>query len=189
MHYATAHTQQWVAQRYFGEQRSYVLPDGGRGHSELMVRAHVTVSEEGATLPGASGSPLFGSRGHVHGVLSAGLGCSGTTTYYQSLVDAWEGGGTLGTSLRYWLDPEGLGVLSIDGAYAGSEDAGHRPAVEIGARDDARAQSAGAGAADRWLILLLAAASLRHSGRAFPAALPRWRRLHDRCRRVVRSAP
>ncbi len=77
--------------------------------------------EQGVTEPGSSGSPLFDQDHRIIGQLYGGAAaCSGTVNngqydYYGRLGVSWTGGGSSGTRLSDWLDPDGTGVLVNDG--------------------------------------------------------------------------
>lgn len=76
--------------------------------------------ESGTTEPGSSGSALFdaGSR-RIVGTLSGGdssCNTAGGSDCFGKFSLAWDRGVSPATRLRDWLDPEGIGPLSIPGS-------------------------------------------------------------------------
>jgi len=74
----------------------------------------------GTTEPGSSGSPLFDQNHRVVGQLTGGeASCSNNAPdYYGKLSYSWNTGTDSGSRLRDWLDPDGTGVLVLDGLSA-----------------------------------------------------------------------
>jgi lysyl endopeptidase len=77
-------------------------------------------SPPGVTEPGSSGSPLYTADHRFIGQLHGGPSACGATgdnlsDYYGRFSVSWTGGGTSSTRLSDWLDPLGLGVLTLDG--------------------------------------------------------------------------
>jgi len=74
----------------------------------------------GVTEPGSSGSPLFNPSGEIIGSLTGGqASCSFPLQpdYYGKLSYSWESNGSDSSSqLKYWLDPNQTGVLSLNGS-------------------------------------------------------------------------
>jgi hypothetical protein len=73
----------------------------------------------GVTEGGSSGCPLFSAEGYLIGSLTGGnASCSNPDEpdYYGKLSYAWVSEGEDSTrQLKYWLDPENTGVLSLKG--------------------------------------------------------------------------
>lgn len=74
----------------------------------------------GVTETGSSGSPLFSDKGHIIGQLYAGWSaCEGTENngefdLYGRFATSWSSGNTEGSSVRFWLDPNGSEVTKIE---------------------------------------------------------------------------
>ena len=80
--------------------------------------------DHGASLSGASGSPLFDENGRVRGQLQGGSGgCLATNrdSSYGILAVSWDLGVHRETRLADWLDPDNTGVLLINGTNGGVE--------------------------------------------------------------------
>ena len=73
--------------------------------------------EVGTTEPGSSGSPLFDPNHYVTGLLSGGSATciNPVTDYFYRLSEAWDNYPDSINQLKYWLDPNGLGQISIPG--------------------------------------------------------------------------
>jgi hypothetical protein len=73
--------------------------------------------DNSATEPGSSGSPLFDPHLNIIGQLRGGLSACGNSKadWYGSIGASWTGGGTNGTRLRNWLDPNNSGVVVLGG--------------------------------------------------------------------------
>ena len=71
----------------------------------------------GTTQSGSSGAALFNAQGQVIGQLHGGDAACGNDSYdsFGRLYNSWEGGGTADSRLKDWLDPIGLGLLSMEG--------------------------------------------------------------------------
>jgi len=71
----------------------------------------------GSTEVGSSGSPLFNQNKQIIGQLEGGAAaCSNNASdNYGWFRRSMEGDGTPEGSLRFWLDPDNTGVVSIDG--------------------------------------------------------------------------
>lgn len=74
--------------------------------------------DQGTTELGSSGSGLWNTQKHIVGILSGGTAsCNAPADpdWYGRLALAWEGGGTVSTQLRPWLDPQNALVTFLDG--------------------------------------------------------------------------
>ena len=76
----------------------------------------------GVTEGGSSGSPLFNQDGLIVGQLCCGLAsqsCEDTMQLdiYGWINKSWEGAGTPETRLKDWLDPNGTGLLTLNGKF------------------------------------------------------------------------
>jgi len=71
----------------------------------------------GTTEDGSSGAPLFNENKHVVGQLYGGLASCSNDEFdgFGWMHKSWEGNGTPQTRLKDWLDPDGLGLTSLDG--------------------------------------------------------------------------
>lgn len=71
----------------------------------------------GTTEGGSSGSPIFNENKQVIGQLRGGLAaCSNDLSdNYGSINASWLGDGTMGGSLKPWLDPDDTGITEMDG--------------------------------------------------------------------------
>ncbi|PHN04226.1 proprotein convertase P-domain-containing protein [Flavilitoribacter nigricans] len=85
--------------------------------NHLIVNSWTT----GTTQSGSSGGPLFNERGQAIGQLHGGDAACGNSSYdaFGRLFNSWEGGGTPDSRLKDWLDPIGLGRLSVEGKEQG----------------------------------------------------------------------
>lgn len=132
VHHGDAAAKRFVAQRVVGSALLRLV----RGTDALTLQSWHTNLLRGSTPPGSSGSGLFDALARVNGLLSSGDSCSESFAgnYYQKLTEVWDGGGSADTSLRYWLDADDLGVVSIDGVDANTVSTAEpkRPAVIIG---------------------------------------------------------
>ena len=74
-------------------------------------------SDNSATEPGSSGSPLFDPHRNIIGQLRGGRSACGNSKadWYGSIGASWTGGGTNATRLRNWLDPNNSGVAVLSG--------------------------------------------------------------------------
>src|SRR6185295_18357287 len=72
----------------------------------------------GVTEPGSSGSPLYDQNrryiGQLHGGPSA-CGAGDLSDYYGRFSVSWEGGGTVATRAKDWLDPAATGAVTLNG--------------------------------------------------------------------------
>lgn len=78
----------------------------------------VTDWDDGTTEGGSSGSPLFDSNKRIVGQLSGGGAACGNNLEddYGKIWYSWnQNGNTAGVSLQSWLDPDNIGLTSIDG--------------------------------------------------------------------------
>jgi PKD repeat protein len=85
-----------------------------------------TQSNFGVTEGGSSGSPLFNYSGNIIGSLTGGqASCSYPTKpdYYGKFSYSWESNGNNSTrQLKYWLDPDNTGELSLSGSNFNPSD-------------------------------------------------------------------
>ena len=85
-----------------------------------------TQSNYGVTEPGSSGSPLFNSSGNIIGGLTGGqASCTSPQLpdYYGKFNYSWESNGSDSSrQLKYWLDPDNTGVLSLNGSNFNPSD-------------------------------------------------------------------
>jgi hypothetical protein len=95
-------------------------PWGGYPHD-----THLRVADWdlGTTEPGSSGSPIFNSSKHITGLLHGGHAACGNddADWYGRIYSSWAGGGTPSTRLSDWLDPNGIGAMSLDGKNPGMD--------------------------------------------------------------------
>jgi lysyl endopeptidase len=77
----------------------------------------------GTTEPGSSGSPIFNPNKQITGQLHGGHAACGNDEpdWYGRFHTSWTGGGTASTRLSDWLDPNGIGAMSLDGKYPGMD--------------------------------------------------------------------
>lgn len=84
----------------------------------FKYNSHWQVSrwDEGATEGGSSGSALFNKSGQLFGTLTGGeASCKNPVNdYFQKLSEEWEPYTDPARQLKYWLDPLGSGVDSLD---------------------------------------------------------------------------
>ncbi len=89
------------------------------GAAPIANGNHITVEDWdiGTTEGGSSGSPLFNRLGRVVGQLHGGFAACGNNDLdsYGWFHSSWEGGGSVTTRLRDWLDPDDTGVIVLDG--------------------------------------------------------------------------
>ena len=80
--------------------------------------------ELGSTEGGSSGSPMFDQNGRIVGQLHGGYAACGNdrSDWYGKVSRSWEGGGSPGSRLRDWLDPDGSGVSELDGIFLRDPD-------------------------------------------------------------------
>lgn len=71
---------------------------------------------DGAFSIGSSGAALLDQQQRIIGQLHGGNNsCNDSQAWYGRLALSWEGGGTAATRLKDWLDPDGTGVMTLDG--------------------------------------------------------------------------
>ena len=77
----------------------------------------------GTTEGGSSGSPIFNPNKQVVGLLHGGwASCTNDREdWYGRFYRSWTGGGTASTRLSDWLDPNGIGAMSLDGRDSGRD--------------------------------------------------------------------
>lgn len=82
---------------------------------------HLIISDWdiGSTEGGSSGAPLFDQDGFLIGQLHGGLASCTNDEYdsYGWFNKSWEGGGTIDTRLKDWLDPDNLGIERLEGKW------------------------------------------------------------------------
>lgn len=95
----------------FTQLTNYLVTTPGTTHLRIVDW------DDGTTEPGSSGSPLFNKQKRVVGQLHGGYAsCTSITSdWYGKFASSWLGGGTSGSSLKPWLDPDNSGVLILDG--------------------------------------------------------------------------
>jgi len=76
--------------------------------------------EVGATEPGSSGSPLYNMNHKIIGQLYGGVSACGNPRnqmwdVYGAFYISWDSGSTKETRLKDWLDPDGTGVMEVEG--------------------------------------------------------------------------
>ena len=94
----------------------------GQGGTPVPNGNHLIIEDWniGTTEMGSSGSPLFNSDRRVVGQLHGGAASCSNNEYdsYGWFATSWTGGGTSGSRLRDWLDPDNSGTLTLDGHSA-----------------------------------------------------------------------
>jgi len=75
--------------------------------------------EVGTTEDGSSGGPLFNTQGQVIGQLHGGRAACSNTEFdaYGWFGTSWEGNNHPTNSLKYWLDPDRLGLEEYPGRW------------------------------------------------------------------------
>ena len=105
------------------EKRISFDNDPGAFYSMSIDVTHIEVLnwDIGSTEVGSSGSPLFNEKGQVIGQLEGGSAACGNngSDIFGWTRKSWTGGGSTNSSLKSWLDPDGLGVLELDGKDCG----------------------------------------------------------------------
>ncbi|MEZ5360209.1 MAG: trypsin-like peptidase domain-containing protein [Candidatus Zixiibacteriota bacterium] len=73
--------------------------------------------EDGTTEGGSSGSPLFDPNHRIIGQLHGGYAsCTSITSdWYGKVARSWLGGGSSSNQLKYWLDPDNTGAMTLNG--------------------------------------------------------------------------
>ncbi|MEI6682647.1 MAG: T9SS type A sorting domain-containing protein [Bacteroidota bacterium] len=95
--------------------------NGGSKVSHWMVTWSETLHGHGTTEGGSSGSPLFDNQGRLVGTLTGGQSSCDSVAlnspdYYGQFAYHWDQNGTDSLSvLKYWLDPNNSGVMSLGG--------------------------------------------------------------------------
>lgn len=91
----------------------------GAGNNSVPDGDHIIIPDWdiGTTEDASSGAPLFNNRKQVVGQLHGGVALCGNDGYdlFGRFYSSWEGGGTAGTRLRDWLDPDHIGLDVLDG--------------------------------------------------------------------------
>lgn len=91
----------------------------GSGSTPVPGGNHLIVPswDIGATESGSSGAPLFNRQRRVVGQLRGGAASCNNNQYdaFGWFRYSWTGGGTPGTRLKDWLDPDNTGLLFLDG--------------------------------------------------------------------------
>jgi len=77
----------------------------------------------GTTESGSSGSPIFNPNKQIVGLLHGGwASCTNDREdWYGRFYRSWTGDGTASTCLSDWLDPNGIGAMSLDGRDPGRD--------------------------------------------------------------------
>lgn len=83
--------------------------------SPVVEHWQVVNYEGGTTEPGSSGSALFNEKHQVVGQLhGGGAGCGNLNSdWYGKFSDSWLNGPTPSKQLKYWLDPDSTGALTM----------------------------------------------------------------------------
>ncbi len=106
--------------------------NGGSKVTHWMVSWAETLHGHGTTEGGSSGSPLFDNQGRLIGTLTGGQSSCDSASmnspdYYGQFAYHWDKNGTDSLSvLKFWLDPNNSGVMSL-GGYSLSVDETARP--------------------------------------------------------------
>lgn len=104
-----------TSRRYYAQ-----LPDNSHWQANWVA----TVTNQGITEGGSSGSPLFNSAKRILGKLSGGPSSCGAVAgdkndYYGKLSYDWTSNGAAASQqLKPWLDPANTGTTAIDGRAA-----------------------------------------------------------------------
>jgi lysyl endopeptidase len=95
------------------------------GYTSPGNATHLKVADwdVGTTEHVSSGSPIFNSNKHITGLLHGGWAACGNneSDWYGRIYRSWTGGGTASTRLSDWLDPSGIGAMSLDGRDPGRD--------------------------------------------------------------------
>lgn len=128
VHHGNGRAKQFVEQRVASGNIAYLVGE----LVGLVISTWHTELVRGSTPFGSSGSALFDSESRVLGVLSLGAICAGDPAGndYQQLATAWTGDGTPETSVKPWLDPDGVGFKLLAGRWPDEE--GTAPSGEPG---------------------------------------------------------
>ncbi len=103
------------------EDNPLTMTDGfTNGPSSNFTHVRVTDWDLGTTEPGSSGSPLFDQNERVVGQLHGGGAACGNnqSDWYGAFARSWTGNSSSSTRLSDWLDPDGTGVMTVDGIEA-----------------------------------------------------------------------
>jgi hypothetical protein len=98
---------------------------GGALSSHWKVKWVGTPNGHGVTEGGSSGSPIFDANGRIAGTLTGGdSNCDSlnlnSPDYYGKFAWHWDRNGTDSTSmLKYWLDPDNIAGMYLDGTAVG----------------------------------------------------------------------
>lgn len=94
---------------------------GSNPGTHFRVVWSATTHGHGTTEGGSSGSPIFNESGRIIGQLTGGeSGCYSLTgpDFYGKIAYSWNSNGSADSvKLQPWLDPIGLGVNALNGAY------------------------------------------------------------------------
>ncbi|MFT3885988.1 MAG: T9SS type A sorting domain-containing protein [Flavobacteriales bacterium] len=94
---------------------------GAVPNTHWRVTWAATANGHGVTEGGSSGSPLFNSAHRIIGTLTGGssscTNVNGPDSYGKMSYHWQSDPGPVNQRLKYWLDPQGSGRLSMDGSY------------------------------------------------------------------------
>ena len=97
------------------------------GSTEVPDGNHLIIPDWsiGSTESGSSGAPLFNTEKQYVGQLHGGAASCNNDSYdsFGWFRYAWEGGGSSQNRLKDWLDPNNLGLSSLNGRWLTSCDA------------------------------------------------------------------
>ena len=111
--------------------------NGGLKVSHWMVSWAETLHGHGTTEGGSSGSPLFDNQGRLVGTLTGGQSSCDSVAlnspdYYGQFAYHWDQNGTDSLSvLKYWLDPNNSGVMSLGGFSLSVDETPRSPSVSM----------------------------------------------------------
>ena len=93
------------------------IATGVYGSSPPLSHWEVKDWDDGTTEPSSSGSPLFDKYHHIIGQLHGGTAACGNNNpdFYGKFSYSWNNGGSPSERLDFWLDPDSLGVMVLDG--------------------------------------------------------------------------
>jgi PKD repeat protein len=104
----------------------YNVPSPDENGFYWKVNWTETPSGYGVTEPGSSGSPLFNSSGNIIGNLTGGQASCNfpqEPDYYGKFSYSWESNGSDSAwQLKYWLDPDNTGVMTLHGSNFNASD-------------------------------------------------------------------
>ncbi|MBM55303.1 MAG: hypothetical protein CMB32_01955 [Euryarchaeota archaeon] len=99
------------------------LGGGGNNNTHWLVYWAQTVTDQGVTEGGSSGSPIFDSNGLIIGDLTGGSSycwSPNNPDIYGKLWYSWDQmGNNSNDQLKPWLDPNNTGVMTHPGMYCG----------------------------------------------------------------------